>query len=109
MLGGGLGRESPARELIRRGAEIDAKDGEGQTPLHHAALAGSEASLRDLLDAGADPGARDAQGRLPEDCAEDEASRGELKRAREAREEAEKLGRGVAPGGARAEPGKRGL
>ena len=50
------------RLLLDRGADIDAKDGDGETPLH---LAGEAELIRLLLDRGADPNARDDAGQTP--------------------------------------------
>ncbi len=51
--------------LLEQGAAHMAADDEGQTPLHHAARAGSVQAAQILLDAGADPVARDRDGKTP--------------------------------------------
>ena len=71
------------RRLVRWGANLEARDNSGRTPLHHAAawdvhegLHAGE-SLVALLDAGADPLAMDEDGRTPWDLAkENEALKG---------------------------------
>ena len=42
------------RHLLRRGADVDHRDEEGWTPLHHAASVGSLSTVNHLIDAGAD-------------------------------------------------------
>jgi ankyrin repeat protein len=54
-----LGR---VRELLQRGADPDARDDEGRTPLFSAVLGGSLALLGLLLEAKADVNARDEHG-----------------------------------------------
>lgn len=51
--------------LIRQGAEIDAPDNQGRTPLHMACRRGSATVTRALLEAGADPDEADRDGRTP--------------------------------------------
>ena len=48
------GRVAIARELIRNGARLDARDSEGRTPLHVALANGKVPAARLLLDQGAD-------------------------------------------------------
>ena len=50
-----------ARELIREGADLDAFDDIGYTPLHHAAKNQHVALIELLLDAGADINAREEE------------------------------------------------
>ena len=56
--------------LLEAGANLEAR-GEGQTPLHWAAMFGTGEAVTALLEAGADPNARDNDGKLPFDYAED--------------------------------------
>ncbi|HWO00163.1 MAG TPA: ankyrin repeat domain-containing protein [Blastocatellia bacterium] len=52
-------------ELLKAGADPDACDGQGRTPLIEAAFGGHVDTLSALLGAGADPNARDADGWTP--------------------------------------------
>jgi cytohesin len=70
----GAGRVTPlhhartaalAALLMAHGADVNAPDGVGDTPLHHAALDGRNAVIRLLLAAGADVDARNAAGQTP--------------------------------------------
>src|SRR5512135_1982378 len=54
-----------AELLLAKGADPRARDRDGQTPLHGAALFGSDAHRRVLLDHGAEIDARDAAGKTP--------------------------------------------
>jgi hypothetical protein len=54
-----------ARSLIAAGADIEACDFRGRTPLHHAAEAASLDGVRLLLERGADPHAKDYDGNVP--------------------------------------------
>ncbi len=58
-----------AERLIREGADVNARDSFGMTPLHCAAAAGHEEAVRVLLAAGADIGIKDNEGRSPLDLA----------------------------------------
>jgi ankyrin repeat protein len=51
--------------LVEAGAEVDAKDRQGLTPLHYQARAGRLSVIQYLLDLGADPNATDKSGRTP--------------------------------------------
>ena len=55
-----------AAHLLKAGAEVDARDNEGYTPLHWAAAENSnELVLSLLIEAGADPAAMDGDGLTP--------------------------------------------
>jgi ankyrin repeat protein len=58
-----------ARILIAQGADVNAEQAGGYTPLHQAAAAGLADLTRMLLEAGADPGCRCHQGKTPADYA----------------------------------------
>lgn len=62
--------------LLRYGADPNARDALGETPLHHALEACDAATARLLARAGADPRARDAAGRTPRDLLEASARAG---------------------------------
>ena len=47
--------------LLDRGAKVDARDGDGATPLHNAAIGGHAEVAALLLDRGADKEARDGE------------------------------------------------
>jgi ankyrin repeat protein len=47
--------------LLQHGADVNARDGDGATPLHNAALSGRRELAALLLDKGADREARDAE------------------------------------------------
>ena len=65
-----LGRNSETvRLLLAHGADINAIQAAGYTPLHQAAAAGLEEMTRMLLAAGANPAARCDQGKTPADYA----------------------------------------
>ena len=52
-------------ELLGRGVEPDVPDGDGRTPLFHAAVRGNILTVQALLSAGANPNSTDGQGRTP--------------------------------------------
>ena len=56
--------------MLDAGAYLEARNEDGQTPLHEAARYGDDAAIRALLDAGADAGARDENGKTPFDLIE---------------------------------------
>jgi ankyrin repeat protein len=58
-------RPEMARELIARGARIDATDYRDDSPLHFAATHGNRALVRDLLAAGVELNAANAYGQTP--------------------------------------------
>ena len=69
------GRNDAAKRLLRAGADVDARDSAGCTPLHVAAQPWwreDMAAVSLLIEAGADPEARDATGRTPDQVAEAE-------------------------------------
>ncbi len=67
------GRDQDAIETIKlllaRGADVNAANGAGNTPLHGAALRGSPAIVEFLLKQGADPTVKNARGLTPVDIA----------------------------------------
>jgi len=56
---------SVLQALLKRGAEVSARDSTGDTPLHWAVRDCNAESVRLLVDAGADVNARDKKGRTP--------------------------------------------
>ena len=64
-LGCGRGHEDAAAALLAAGAAADARDEEGQTPLHYAATVEAPGVCALLLEAGADPEAEDRDGDTP--------------------------------------------
>ena len=58
-----------ALRLIDHGAELNARQSGGQTPLHHAVARGSLKLVRALVHAGADPFLKDEGDRSPSDLA----------------------------------------
>lgn len=53
------------RELLAKGVEPNVPDGEGLTPVMHAAALGNILTVQALLSAGANPNSKDMQGRTP--------------------------------------------
>jgi uncharacterized protein len=58
-----------ARLLLDAGADVNARESGGATPLHAVAQNGDIEMARELLSRGADPGLMDDQGRTPRDVA----------------------------------------
>ena len=60
-------RDNQARveKLLARGADVNAPDDDGDTPLHGAAQTGNVEIIRQLLDKGANPNAKNEQGGTP--------------------------------------------
>jgi ankyrin repeat protein len=63
------GKVEIVRELLARGADVNARQDLGFTALHGAAVEGGEETIRLLLDHGADPDAKNAAGKTPADLA----------------------------------------
>ncbi|KAK7005762.1 protein MGA2 [Favolaschia claudopus] len=64
-----LGFSTLAGFLVKRGADLDARDQTGYTPLHFAAIKGSKACVEALIRAGADPEVVNALGKTPQEIA----------------------------------------
>ena len=59
------GRHASVRLLLMRRADVNARDAQRRTALHHACAAGRHTVVEALLRAGAEPNALDAQGGAP--------------------------------------------
>ena len=64
------GRLSSVEQLLRDGADVDARDETGKTALHHAAANGHGGTVGALLDGGANPAFVDLSGLTPRHYAE---------------------------------------
>jgi cytohesin len=67
--------------MLKHGANPNAKDDNGWTPLHRAAYCGHVEIVMILLERGADPLIADNEGNIPLDYAEDSAIRSLLESA----------------------------
>lgn len=65
-----VGDVDSTRLLLDHGADVNAANGDGSTPLHSAVFLGHPAIARQLLDAGADPAARNERGHVPAHAAQ---------------------------------------
>ena len=86
--------------LVKAGADLEAKDWEGCTPLHRAAQYSKGTECRvvaALLDLGADPRALDNNGKTPAQTSETKNARDLLKRAAAASELADEVAQPTAP------------
>lgn len=61
--------------FIRAGAEVDAADNQGRTPLHWACYSGDEGAVCQLVRAGADVNKQDKQKHMPIECVPERGGR----------------------------------
>ena len=55
------------KAMLKKGAKVNVKTSNGDTPLHYAAMAHQVESVKSLLEAGADPQSKNKDGDTPED------------------------------------------
>ncbi|KAK4206585.1 hypothetical protein QBC37DRAFT_356693 [Rhypophila decipiens] len=60
-----FGHNTVVQQLLEAGAEVDAKDNDGRTPLHWASEQDHSTVVQQLLEAGAEVDAKDNDGRTP--------------------------------------------
>ena len=65
-----LGTPANITALLKAGANVNARDDDGETPLHDAAAFGASVNVKALLDEGADGRAKSNSGQTPFDYAE---------------------------------------
>ena len=65
------------RELLRRGADIDARDADGRTAAMQAVIRGDSGTARMLQELGADCDVRDSRGRSAGEAVEEAMSSAE--------------------------------
>ena len=70
------GDEKKVKDLIKSGAQVDARGNAEMTPLMVAAAAGHGGVVKALLDAGADPNLKDAKGQTAQQYARERGHEG---------------------------------
>jgi len=61
----GVAASLSVEDLLARGANVNTRGGQDETPLHKAAWRAQDGIVRVLLESGADPGLRTKEGRTP--------------------------------------------